>query len=198
MRHFKSSAFVAMLSAAAMFTGSAVKADIIPVFHAATPSGGGTTFEYSVEIAGTTTVKDGDYFTIYDFVGFTGVVVAPAGWTPSTAGTGVTPPGQLLTDNPLIPNVTFTYSGADIDGPVFPVDAFGAFQIESLYSVQNPGGKYASQAHKNNPGQPDDGTDQQNQGVVVVPNAVPEASSLMLLATGLVPLGIMLRRRIAK
>jgi hypothetical protein len=44
MRHFKSSAFVALLSAAAMFTGSAVKADIIPVFFAATPSAGGAIF----------------------------------------------------------------------------------------------------------------------------------------------------------
>jgi hypothetical protein len=111
---------------------------------------------------------------------------------------GVTPPGQLLADNPLVPNITFTYSGATIFGPSFPEGGLGAFGAESVNTVENAGGKYASSAHKNNPGQADDGTVQENQGVVVVPNAVPEASSLMLLATGLVPLGIMLRRRIAK
>jgi hypothetical protein len=201
MRHLRSRASLsALLSAAALFAGSAVKADIIPVFNAVTPSGSNSEFSYSVSIPDGSRVNTGDYFTIYDFAGYVaGTEFAPAGWTTSVQLVGITPPTQGVADNPGVENITFTYTGIPtIFGPSFPEGGVGAFGAESTFGTENPGGTYAAHSHKSNPGKADDDTVQENNGHLVVPAAVPEASSLMLLATGLVPLGIMLRRKVAK
>jgi hypothetical protein len=201
MRHLRSRASIgALLSAAALFAGSAVKADIIPVFNAATPTANGCEFSYNVNVADGSKVNTNDYFTIYDFNGYVaGSEFAPADWLVTIQNVGVTPSGQLLTDNAGVVNLTFKYvGGAAIVGPVAPVGGVGAFGAESTFCVEQAGGKYASQTHKNNPGQPDNNTLQSNQGIVVTPANIPEASSLMLLVPGLVPLGIVLRRRARK
>lgn len=201
MRHLRGRAsFGALLSAAALFAGSVVKADIIPVFNAATPTAAGCEFSYNVNVAEGSKVNTGDYFTIYDFNGYVpGSEFAPANWSITVQNIGVTPAGQLLADAAGVVNLTFEYTGAaTIVGPVAPVGGVGAFGAESVFCIEKPGGKYASQTHKNNPGQADHNTLQSNQGIVVTPAAIPESSSLMLLVPGLVPLGIMLRRRARK
>jgi len=201
MRHLRSRAsFGALLSTAALLVGNAVKADIIPVFNASTPVGGGTEFSYNVSIAADSRVNTGDFFTIYDFNGYiAGSEFAPADWSISVQNVGVTPAGQLLTDDGAVVNLTFTYTGAaTIFGPVNPVGGIGAFGADSTSAAIKALGQYASQTHKNNPGKPDNNTFQSNQGFLVTPAAVPETSSLMLLVPGLVPLGIMLRRRARK
>lgn len=200
MRHLRSRASIgALLSAAALLVGNAVKADIIPVFNAITPVTGGYEFSYTASVASGSRVNTGDYFTIYDFNGYVaGSAFAPALWSITVGATGITPAGQLVTDSPTVLNITFTYTGAStIFGPS-TIGGTGAFGAVSTVGVGNPGGKYASRTHKNNPGKGDDNSVQSNQGSVVVPAAVPETSSLMLLLPGLVPLGIMLRRRARK
>jgi len=183
---------------------SAVRADIIPVFNAATPSANGCTFSYNVNIAEGSRVNTGDYFTIYDFNGYVaGSAFAPVDWTISTAFTGQTPagvdPGAFSGDSAAVINITYTYTGAaTLFGPIAPVGGAGAFGAESTQCSTTGLGTYASSAHKNNPGQPDDNTGQANGGFVVTPSNVPETSSLMLLVPGLVPLGIMLRRKARK
>jgi hypothetical protein len=199
MRHLRSRASLgALLSAAALFAGSAVKADIIPVFDAATPSAGGCTFSYTASVSDGSKVDTGDYFTIYDFNGYVaGTEFAPADWSISVQAIGITPVGQLLTDAPGVMNITFEYTGlASLVGPISPIGGVGAFGAESTFCGESIGA-YASATHKNNPGAGDDGTPQSNQGSVVTPS-IPESSSLMLLVPGLVPLGIMLRRRVRK
>ncbi len=201
MRHLRSIAsFGALLSAAALLIGNAVQADIIPVFNVATPVGGGTEFSYTVSIASGSRVNTGDYFTIYDFKGYiAGSEFAPADWTPSVQLLGITPPSQIVIDNPSIMNITFKYTGsASLIGPIDPVGGPGAFGADSIYSGQNVGGQYSSTTHKQNPGHADHNTVQANQGFVVTPSNVPETSSLMLLVPGLVPLGMILRRRARK
>jgi hypothetical protein len=200
MRHLRSRAsFGALLSAAALLIGNAVQADIIPVFNVATPVGGGTEFSYNVSVAADSRVNTGDYFTIYDFNGYiAGSEFAPVDWTISVQALGITPASQIVLDNPGVVNLTFTYAGAGtIFGPVDPVGGVGAFGADSVLSGEQTGGQYSSSTHKNNPGKTDDNTPQQNQGFTVTP-AVPETSSLMLLVPGLVPLGMMLRRRARK
>jgi hypothetical protein len=200
MRHLRSRAsFGALLCAAALLAGNAVKADIIPLFNAATPTAAGCEFSYTVKVSDGSRVNTDDYFTIYDFNGYVaGSEFAPADWDISVQNVGITPAGQLLADNAGVVNLTFTYTGAaTIFGPV-DVGGIGGFGAESTLCETHPNGKYASQTHKNNPGQPDNNTLQSNQGVAVTPAAIPEASSLMLLVPGLVPLGIMLRRRANK
>jgi hypothetical protein len=203
MRHMRSRASLgALLSAAALFAGSAVKADIIPVFNAATPTAGGCEFSYNVNVADGSRVNTGDYFTIYDFNGFiAGSAFAPVDWSITTQFTGVTPagvdPSAFSGDSAGIINITYTYTGAaTIFGPAL-IGGTGAFGAESTICTPSALGTYASATHKNNPGNPDDNTYQANAGSVVTPQ-VPETSSLMLLIPGLVPLGIMLRRRARK
>jgi hypothetical protein len=201
MRHFKSRAFLgALLSAAALFAGTAVKADIIPVFNVATPNDGGCEFSYNVSVASGSKVNTGDYFTIYDFSGYVdGSAFAPADWDISVQNTGITPASQIITEDASIVNLTFTYVGAaSLVGPINPVGGVGAFGAQSTICASTAFGQYAGESHKNNPGKPDDNTLQGNQGFLVTPAAVPETSSLMLLVPGLVPLGIMLRRRARK
>jgi hypothetical protein len=201
MRHLWSKAPLgALLASVALFAGPSVKADIIPLFDVVVDNGDGTcTFNYNVEVSGGTRVNTGDYFTIYDFNGYiAGSAFAPADWAIATPLTGVTPGNQIVVDDPSIVNLTFTYTGAaTIFGPVFPLGGPDAFGADSKFCRPFVGGQYASSTHKNNPGKPDNNTPQENQGSVVTP-AVPEASSLALLLPGLVPLGIVLRRRSRK
>jgi len=188
------------LSAAALLLGSAVQADIIPVFNVVTPVGTNFEFSYNVEIPANTRVNTGDYFTIYDFNGYVaGSAFAPVGWDISIQPTGIDVPGQTGITDTGIDNITFTYIGAGtIFGPVNPVGGTGAFGADSVSPATKGLGQYAGESHKQNPGHPDNNTLQGNQGFLVTPAAVPETSSLMLLVPGLVPLGIMLRRRVRK
>lgn len=200
MRHLRSRAsFGALLSAAALLIGNAVQADIIPVFNVATPTVGGCEFSYNVGVADDSRVNTGDFFTIYDFNGYiAGSEFAPVDWAISVQALGITPPSQIVIDGAAVVNITFEYTGlAPIIGPVNPVGGVGAFGAESVFCGESAGGQYASSTHKNNPGGADDNTPQANQGFLVTP-AVPETSSLMLLVPGLVPLGMMLRRRARK
>jgi hypothetical protein len=200
MRHLRSRASLgALLSAAALLAGSVVRADIIPVFNVATPTGGGCEFSYNVAVSANSRVNTGDYFTIYDFNGYiAGSAFAPADWDISVQPIGITPPSQLIVENPVTVNITFMYVGAaPIFGPVSPLGGVGAFGAESTFCAESVAGQFAAETHKHNPGELDDNTLLGNQGFVVTP-AVPEASSLALLLPGLVPLGIMMRRRMRK
>jgi hypothetical protein len=182
---------------------SMVKADIIPLFNAATPVAGGCEFSYDVGIADGSRVNTGDYFTIYDFEGLvSGSEFNPVDWSVSEQLIGVTPagvdPSAFSGDSGSVMNITFTYTGAPtLFGPTL-VGGPAAFGATSSTCFTTGLGTYASNAHKNNPGKPDDNTVQANGGFLVTPAAVPETSSLMLLVPGLVPLSILLRRRARK
>lgn len=204
MRHLRSKASLcALLSAAALMASSVVKADIIPLFNAATPVSGGCEFSYDVGIADGSRVNTGDYFTIYDFTGLvSGSEVFPVDWAVSEQLVGITPagvdPSAFSGDSGSVMNITFTYTGAaTLFGPTV-IGGPAAFRATSSSCFTTGLGTYASAAHKNNPGSPDDNTAQNNAGFLVTPAAVPETSSLMLLVPGLVPLSILLRRRVRK
>jgi len=197
MRHLRSTAaFGAFLAAAALFAGGAVKAQQTPVFDVVTPNGGNFTWSYNLDVSPTALMKSGDYFTIYDFNGYVaGSAFAPANWSINdTLTTTPPPPGVTLfpADNPSVINLTFTYTGPDTIGSAFfgGVDAFGA---DSTFGKANLGGVFAYDNHPVGGGRIRTGS-----GGVVIPSAVPETSSLMLLLPGLVPFGIMLRRRARK
>ena len=184
----------------ALLTGIAARADIIPVFDVVTPGVGVNDFNYNVVVSNGSRVNTGDYFTIYDFDFYiAGSAWAPADWAISVQNIGVTPAGQIIGDDPSIVNITFTYTGlSSITGPVDPLggtDAFGASAARNADHVRlRP---YGFQTHKSNPGKPDDNTFQSGQGMVGTPD-IPEASSLMLLLPGLLPLSLLLRRQTAR
>jgi hypothetical protein len=202
MRHLRSKAPLrAAVAALALFAGSAATADIVPLFSMVQPNGPNCTFSYNVFVSAGSKVDPakGDFFTIYDFNGYVaGSAFAPVDWDIDVQPVGVTPAGQLIVENPTTVNITFTYVGSAVipeGGPIGGPDAFGADSV--FCNATSSGGQYASQTHKDNPGQPDDNTFQSNQGFVVTP-AVPETSSLALLLPGLLPLGIIARRRMSK
>jgi len=187
--------------------GNAVRADIVPSFNVVTPTGGNFEFSYSIDISGGSKITNAansngtgaSFFTIYDFNGYVaGSAFAPADWTISVQNVGITPTGQLISDDAGIVNLTFTYTGAVVAGPVTHFEGTGAFGADSTNGSTKPFGQYTSHTIKNNPGHVDNNTFQSNQGFLVTPSAVPETSSLMLLLPGLVPLGVVLRRRIRK
>jgi hypothetical protein len=101
----------------------AAQADSIDlVFNGAVgPIAGVYTYSYSASVTGTSRVEAGDYFVIYDFTGLiSGTETTSNGlFTISEPGNvGPIPVGTAPGDNPNLPNVVFTYTGAP-----FPVGA---------------------------------------------------------------------------
>ena len=204
MRAMRQNVLAGLLATTALFVGNVVRADVIPVFNATTEISEGCQFSYNVIIPSGSKVKTGDYFTIYDFHGYiAGSAFAPVDWSISEQMTGITPggvdPGAFSGDDPTVINLTFEYTGApELIGEVNPVGGVGAFGADSVFCNVTGLGTYSSESHKHNPGKPDDDTIQKNAGFVVTPNAVPEASTLMILLPGLVPLGYAIKKRASK
>jgi hypothetical protein len=121
-------------------------------------------------------------FTIFDFPGFIpGSNVQPPGWEFSTSLLGPTPP-DFMGDDPALLNLTWSYTGAV---PIPPGSLLGIFSVGSTlpftalgtYSVQADipgGGMHTYDLHLN---------------AILVPAAVPEPSSWLLLIIGLTVLG---------
>jgi hypothetical protein len=179
-----------------MVSGSLARADIIPEVSTVTSNGsGGFTWTYTAALTNDETLQSGNFFTIYDFTGFVpGTNFQPANWVFSSANVGLTPPRVTPTDNPSVPNLTWTYTGPNV-GPG-PVD-LGLFGADSSLS-QLKIGQFAAEAIKYAPGKPGNGKPVDYVGSVGVPgggNVIPESSSLLLLLPGLAPLGLLLRKR---
>jgi len=206
MRHLRSRAsFGALLSAFVVLAGSAAKADIIPTFIPAPVPDlvnvGECTFNYSAFLTEKSKMwgsADPDnngitsFWTLYDIQGFTGNVFVPADWTFSTQLLGIdgVDPTTFAGDNPALWNVTFTYTGAaTVLGPtdlgIFGVNSTVCKVGKDLVTFTGQSVKDVAPIN----------TKLGNGGFIEGPAAVPESSSLMLLLPGLVPLGIMVRKR---
>jgi hypothetical protein len=191
--------FCSLMLGLIAFAGLA-DADIILDAPTVTAIGGGLyTWSYDIVLepgeglsstspAATGGDPSGDYFTIYDVAGFVGGVAVPsADWASSVQLTGVTPPGESVSDNASMENVTFFYIGsAEIIGSG---QAIGSFGFDSTYS-ETTAGVFTAETLNTAVGGADP-----TQGSVVVPGAVPEPSSIGLLLTIVVLLGVLLVRR---
>jgi hypothetical protein len=206
MRHQRSRASLgALLSAFVVLAGGAAKADIIPTFVGFALDGsnpGECTFSYNAFLTekskmwGTADPDNNgieSFWTLYDVHGFTGNVIMPADWTFSTALTGVdgVDPTTFAGDDPSVINVTFTYVGAGTVIAGTGLD-LGIFGVNSIYC--NVGKNLVTFTGQSVKDVAPINTKLGNGGFIEGP-AGPEASSLMLLLPGLVPLGIMVRRR---
>ena len=137
-----------------------------------TAATGGFTWNYSGTVFTGETITNGSFFTIYDFGSILPNSNAqPTGWTFSSSLVGTTPVGTpTVGDNPSIPNLTWTYTGAPISG----TNVIGNLGIFSVVSATNQtrDGEFAAQAISTAQGSPD--FTQRNIGV-----PVPEAATLL-------------------
>jgi hypothetical protein len=134
-----------------------------------------------------------DYFTIYDFVGFTGAHTEPAGWTFISQLVGPTDSNILATDSPTIANLTWYWTGATLVGPM-TIPGFSA--TSTFTGINALGGQWTSEDTQN--GGAEDGTTNAATGKVATPGTsnVPDAgSTLLLLGVSLLGMGWQARRR---
>ena len=140
----------------------------------------------------------GTFTTIYDIQGFVSASVSAAGWGVHVQLLGTTPStliGTML-DDPTLVNVTFFYTGSEVDAHGSEVTMTG-FQIVSSINGDVKG-NFAFQATKDT-GMESGDTDQGDGAVTIPGNATsgvtstPEPASMALWGGGLILLGLLRR-----
>ena len=161
--------------------GQAARSDIIPSFDSAFAFGNNSVWNYTANVVELTEVRTGDFFTIYDFGNFIpGSNSQPIGWALTALPVGITPGQTLPTDNPGVLNLTWTYDGPTITGPMLDI---GTFRVTVVGPVSPIGvSQFASQSTRASGA--DAGTKLQNIGAIPVPVPIPEPGTLILLGLG--------------
>jgi hypothetical protein len=127
----------ALAIATVLAAPAAARAGLVPVQVSVLPEGGMYRFTYAIALPTDSVLRPGDYFTIYDFDGYVAGSEMSSGsdyspdWSFAADASGPTPNGVTPTDNPAIANLSWTYTGAEInlDGSV----GLGNFWALSLY-----------------------------------------------------------------
>lgn len=190
--------FAAAVAAAAV-TGSTATAGLLPVSVTVTPEAGNFRWTYSIVLPTDMKLQSGDYFTIYDFGGMVAGSAAVTStspddsyashWQVSSAKAGPTPDRLNPFDDANIDNLTFTYTGPEINqtGKI----TLGNFSAASIYG--DPDNSFFT---ARNP-RADDGVFDSNitetivpiPGNVPPPSGVPEPTTLALAGLGLPLIG---------
>ena len=144
---------------------------------------GGLTFNYTGSVENNQQINAGDYVVIFDFEGLVSGA-GPANWTFSMQTDVV---GQA--DDASVPDAIFTYNGSSIVG-VPGGTSLGTFSLTGTYTAQ-ANGSFLIQSTRSsggNAGQPV----LETGAIVVADNAsaVPEPSAVILMAGGLLFLGL--------
>lgn len=157
-------------------------------------------FTYAIVLPTDSVLRPGDYFTIYDFDGYVpGSEMADgspysADWSFASSNTGSTPGGVFPEDNASIPNLTWSYTGAEIN-----IDAsigLGNFWALSIYPDTTNSWFTASTG--TSAGVTDNNITPTSVPVPRAPDttpSVPEPTTLALAAFGLPLVGLRWLRR---
>ena len=171
-------------------------AGLLPVSATVTPDGSNQRYTYGIVLTSDSTLKTGDFFTIYDFQGTVpGSNVQPAGFTLTSANTGGTPVGTTPVDDPAKPNLTWTYTGPGLSGQI----GLGNFSVISTNAPSPDAASFTSQTHRQIDGQVDSNITETTipGSTIETPASVPEPATLALMGIGLPLVGLFrcLRRR---
>lgn len=165
-------------------------AGLLPANFAMTAEGGDKyRYTYGVKLQSGGILQSGDYFTIIDFDGFVnGSNTQSAGFSFSSSMSGPTPAGLSPTDDPHIPNLTWTYSGNDSTGPL----ELGSFTAVSNLNTTGDSA-FAAQSHRLVGEQLETDVTQKNVPIPAPCHELPEPSSWVMLAAG-IPVVLTFRR----
>jgi hypothetical protein len=180
---------ITILSAMACIAmGGVAKADIVPTLQSISPDPAGHRWTYEALVGIGQRVETGDFFTIYDFLGFvSGTNSQPEGWTFSAQPFGVTPVGVVPPDTSTV-NLTWTRTGGTVGTGEFP-EELGEFSAVSTIGTFELG-FFAGRGTKTT--EPEEGTKVANTGQVPVPVPLPAAA--LMFPLGAVVAGLAYRR----
>jgi hypothetical protein len=170
------------------------RADIVPkLVGSPTVDGSNFTWTYDAILRSDQYLVPGNFFTIYDFAGYTGVHSQPVGWSLFAENSSTPPPFTIPPDNAGIINLRWVWNGpGDIVPPAAGQDVdLGDFTADSTFS-QKGLTAFASEGIDNSTN-----TVIGNAGWAVTP-VVPEPCTMALLGLGGLPLLGGLRRRSRK
>ena len=174
-----------LLSAVVGTSSTSVFAGLLPTTSTSTYDAGTNSYSYTygVVLTSESTVQKGDYFTVYDFAGYTGSASAPAGWTLTMSNTGTTPSGISVTDSSSTVNLTWTYTGdttlQGATGQSYDVGTFSASSSDSAGTTS-----FAGQSHLAN-GQSDNNVTTTTGPTDSSTPQTPEPATLILLGLAL-------------
>ena len=162
------------------------RAGLLPVSAEVSMSGNVSTYSYSVAITSDSTLRTGDFFTIYDFQGMVpNSSTQPAGFAYSSSLLGSTPAGIAPQDDASVANATWTYTGqTTLAGSITLGNFTVQSQISDLGSLQ-----FSSLSHRQVDGQADSNITSTEVPVGTAP-VVPEPATLLLFGMGLPFLGL--------
>lgn len=190
-----------LLAACATFAlSSGANAAIIPVLDTVTADGSDWIFSYSGTLAGDQGLVQGSTLIIYDFAGYVdgsidaGIYAADLDASVELVSAIAPPPSD--DDDPLIPNLVFTWTGEPFNasgGPFADVSFAGLTAKSTFSGFQNDG--FSAMAVTNNGSATGDLSF--NSGRVGVPmaSAIPEPGTWALMILGFGGAGAALRAR---